>query len=130
MPDCVRSTGKIKNMKNNENKHIETFEANEQQNHDKKPILLMLVGLPGSGKSTYCKTYKNFKVHSSDALREELFGDESCQDKNALAMNMKYFGRHIESFKCKKCLMKEFGWSKEDWDSKVEGFKRQGCQLF
>lgn len=52
------------------------------------------------------------------------------KDKNALAMNMKMFGRHIEEFRCKKCLMKEFGWTAEQWDSRVAAFKRQGCQLF
>ena len=52
------------------------------------------------------------------------------KDKNALAMNMKLFGRQVESFKCKRCLMKEFGWSDEDWQDKIAAFKRQGCQLF
>ena len=45
-------------------------------------------------------------------------------------MNMKMFGRDIDKFKCKKCLMKEFGWSKEQWDQQVNEFKNQGCRLF
>ena len=52
------------------------------------------------------------------------------KDRNALAMNMKMFGRNINRFLCKKCLMKEFGWSKSQWDEKVSEFKAQGCQLF
>lgn len=52
------------------------------------------------------------------------------KDRNALAMNMKMFGRNINRFLCKKCLMKEFGWSKSQWDEKVNEFKAQGCQLF
>lgn len=52
------------------------------------------------------------------------------KDKDTLAMNMKMFGRSIEKFKCKKCLMKEFGWSKEQWDQQVQSFKEQGCKLF
>ena len=52
------------------------------------------------------------------------------RDRNALAMNMKMFGRNINHFLCKKCLMKEFGWSKSQWDEKVNEFKEQGCQLF
>lgn len=52
------------------------------------------------------------------------------KDRNALAMNMKMFGRNINHFLCKKCLMKEFGWSKSQWDEKVSEFKAQGCQLF
>ena len=48
-----------------------------------KPVLIMLVGLPGSGKSTYAKTVlPDVKVHSSDALRVELYGDISEQSSN------------------------------------------------
>lgn len=52
------------------------------------------------------------------------------KDKNALAMNMKMFGRDIEKFKCKKCLIKEFGWTQEQWDRQIQEFKNQGCKLF
>ena len=50
------------------------------------PELLMVVGLPGSGKSTYIKKYfnQNLRVHSSDAIREELSGDVNRQDINNL----------------------------------------------
>jgi hypothetical protein len=50
--------------------------------------------------------------------------------KDVLAMNMKLFGRQIEKFKCKKCLMKEFEWTHDDWDNKVADFKERGCKLF
>lgn len=51
-----------------------------------EPIFVMLVGLPGSGKSFYadrieCNDRKPI-VHSSDKLREELFGDVNEQSKN------------------------------------------------
>lgn len=52
------------------------------------------------------------------------------KDKNALAMNMKMFGRNTEKFKCKKCLMREFGWDQEKWDKQIQEFKDQGCKLF
>lgn len=45
---------------------------------------IMLVGLPGSGKSAYAKKLaieKNAVILSSDKLREELFGYR-CQDRN------------------------------------------------
>lgn len=45
---------------------------------------IMLVGLPGSGKSTYVEKKKDsYNVFSSDALRLEMFGDETSQDHNA-----------------------------------------------
>ncbi len=52
------------------------------------------------------------------------------KDKETLAMNMKLFGRDINRFLCKKCLMKEFDWNEEQWAAKVADFKQQGCQLF
>lgn len=56
-----------------------------QCNHSgNKPEFIMLVGLPGSGKSTLIKRYKEYKVHSSDDIREELTGDANRQDINSL----------------------------------------------
>ena len=53
-----------------------------------KPVFLMVVGLPGSGKSTYIeKYYSNYHVHSSDAIREELSGDVNNQDINKQVFN-------------------------------------------
>ena len=46
----------------------------------------MMVGLPGSGKSYLSNFYRDvcgYRVHSSDAIREELSGDENNQDINA-----------------------------------------------
>jgi predicted kinase len=53
--------------------------------------LIVLVGLPGSGKSSYAENYKAVDdafctditvIHSSDAIREELFGDAGSQEDN------------------------------------------------
>ena len=46
---------------------------------------IMMVGLPGSGKSLREKNLavkENAIIHSSDTLRQELFGDENTQDNN------------------------------------------------
>ena len=49
----------------------------------KRPTLILLVGIPGSGKTTYAKQYVDKEpmvVHlSSDSIRKELYGDESIQ---------------------------------------------------
>ena len=48
-----------------------------------RPSLILLVGIPGSGKTTYAEDYieRNFNtIHlSSDAIRKELYGDENIQ---------------------------------------------------
>ena len=49
------------------------------------PVLYMMVGLAGSGKSTYSNKLsksKNIEVFSSDELRKELYGDVNFMDKN------------------------------------------------
>ena len=45
-------------------------------------------------------------------------------------MNMKVHGRSVNKFFCKKCLMKELGLDKNQWNEQVENFKQQGCDLF
>lgn len=52
------------------------------------------------------------------------------KDKEVLGMNMKMFGRSVEKFQCKKCLLKSLGISKEEWNDKAKGFKESGCVLF
>ena len=46
--------------------------------------LIVMVGVPGSGKSTYAKNHfgKTAQILSSDALRKELLGDENNQKQN------------------------------------------------
>ena len=56
---------------------------------NKTPEMIMLVGLVASGKTAYANTLKdNYIIHSSDALREELFGDVNENSKEA---NQKVF---------------------------------------
>ncbi len=46
-----------------------------------KQIFYMMVGLPGSGKSFFAEYVYNAIVHSSDAIRAELLGDEGDQSQ-------------------------------------------------
>ena len=41
--------------------------------------LILLVGLPGSGKSTYAEKLNDYICVSSDNIRKELYGDENIQ---------------------------------------------------
>ena len=58
-----------------------------------RPTFTMLVGIPGCGKSTYAKNrlqcYNNeVKLFSSDEIRKELWGDESCQQEPFKVFNL------------------------------------------
>lgn len=49
------------------------------------PTLYILIGVPGSGKSTYAeelfqKNERGTALVSSDQIRKSLYGNESCQD--------------------------------------------------
>lgn len=62
--------------------------TNKIQFHAGWPAMIMLCGLPGSGKSTFANEIKKanpqfpISIHSSDALRQELYGDASQQGDN------------------------------------------------
>lgn len=73
---------------------------------------------------------KYFNRYCSNGCLNKRHTPLKIKDKATLGMNMKLYGRQIDRFKCKKCLMKEFGWTKEDWNNKVTEFKEQGCKLF
>lgn len=59
-----------------------------------KPFLIMMCGLPGSGKSTFAENsitvtsgVRQYKpvIHSSDGLRKEIYGDESTHEADLFA---------------------------------------------
>lgn len=58
------------------------------------PKFIMLVGLPAVGKDTWIEKYKenhpNIIVHSSDDIREELYGDANCQKDPSLVFKIMY----------------------------------------
>ena len=62
--------------------------------------------------------------------RDPITGKPIFKAKDVIGMNMKLHGRNINKFYCKKCLMKLYDMDKEKWNSEVERFKQQGCDLF
>lgn len=69
------------------------------RNSDRFPFMIMLCGLPGSGKSTFAQSivvardsYTDSvvppKIHSSDTIRKELYGDESLQIDHEKVFNL------------------------------------------
>lgn len=63
------------------------YDCNKVKNN---PVIVMMVGLPGSGKSTFAQSISIRHngsatkpiIHSSDAIRKELYGDETDQTHN------------------------------------------------
>lgn len=55
---------------------------------------------------------------------------KNVRQNDVLAMNLKMNGRTTNKIYCKKCLMKELGMTKEQWDDCITDFKSQGCKLF
>lgn len=56
------------------------------------PILNILCGVPGAGKSTYAKTLESqgYVVMSSDKIRKVFYGDENCQTHNDSVFDILY----------------------------------------
>ena len=52
--------------------------------------LYTMIGLPGSGKSTFAANHPECVVVSTDAIRGELFGDESEQKNGNLVFKIAY----------------------------------------
>lgn len=52
--------------------------------------LYTMVGVPGSGKSTFAASHPECMVVSTDTIRKELFGDESEQKNGALVFEIAY----------------------------------------
>lgn len=53
-------------------------------------ILYTMIGLPGSGKSTFAANHPECVVVSTDAIRGELFGNESEQKNGNLVFKIAY----------------------------------------
>ena len=67
-----------------------------------KRKLYILIGVPGSGKSTWAKAQHNAVVLSSDDIRLEKFGTLDCQEKNKevfqlLHNRLEYYTQYSDS---------------------------------
>lgn len=56
--------------------------------------------------------------------------DKNIRQKDVIAMNLKFLGRGIDRFYCKKHLQEKLNMDNKQWNKYVEEFKSQGCSLF
>lgn len=81
---------------------------------------------------------KEFAEHKGiDVKVAEKYFNHHCEVCNKkvnqaddVAMNMKFNGRNIDKFYCKKHLMELLDIDKEKWNKYIKDFKSQGCELF
>ena len=50
--------------------------------------------------------------------------------KDDIALSMKFYGRHIEKFKCIKCLALDLHTTEKELKQRAKVFKQDGCNLF
>lgn len=71
-----------------------------------------------------------FNKYCDNGCKSQSGKRKKIKDKNVLSMNLKYHGRTINKFFCKKCLMAMHGMNEEKWDLEIKRFRDQSCQLF
>lgn len=80
--------------------------------------------------------FMEYKGFNDKSLAHQYFSKKcsSCNKnvykKDEVAMNLKLFGRNINTFICGRCLRKKLDWSESQWNEEVSLFKKQGCSLF
>lgn len=80
----------------------------------------------------YCK-YNNIK---DENMALQYFNKVCCicnkkiKSKDVLGMNLKYHGRNINKFYCKKCFIQEEELTEQGYEDRIKQFKEEGCVLF
>ena len=85
--------------------------------------VIFMVGVPGSGKSTYAKKkFKKAVILSSDEIRKEIFNEETNESNNALVFNTLY-NRAKEIIKTKDIVIDATSSNKHDRALGLQHFK-------
>lgn len=75
--------------------------------------------------------YKNLSYEVAEKYFNKVCNcGKKVNKKDEIAMNLKFLGRSIDEFMCKKCLMNYLGIDKNNWKQYVKDFKSSGCELF
>lgn len=71
-----------------------------------------------------------FNKYCSNGCKSKSGKLKKIRDRNTISMNMKFHGREIDKFLCKKCFMKLYDMDEDKWNWWIERFKQDGCALF
>lgn len=55
---------------------------------------------------------------------------KKIKNRDEIAMNLKFHGRDVEKFLCKKCFMELYEMDEKKWNWYIDRFKQDGCALF
>ena len=71
-----------------------------------------------------------FNKYCENSCKSQSGKIKKIKSKEVIGMNLKYHGRNISKFYCKKCLMSMYDMDNNKWNNEIRKFKEQGCQLF
>lgn len=86
--------------------------------------MYVLIGVSGSGKSTFCKDLK-LPVVSTDSIRYQMFGDEACQLAPEKVFNTAY-GMVASCLRCHSDVIFD-ATSTTEWSRKTLLTKMKNC---
>lgn len=87
----------------------------------------LMIGLPGSGKSTIAQKYGGI-VLSSDAIREEVLGNVADQSKNELVFKVAHKRIHENLASCKDVVFDATNLKKNQRIALLRELKKYNCQ--
>lgn len=71
-----------------------------------------------------------FNKYCSNGCKSKSGKLKKIKDKDTISINMKFHGREINKFLCKKCFMKLYEMNEDNWNWWIKRFKLDGCDLF
>lgn len=71
-----------------------------------------------------------FNKYCSNGCKSKSGKLKKIKDRDTISMNMKFHGREVEKFLCKKCFMKLYEMDEDKWNWWIERYKQDGCALF
>lgn len=71
-----------------------------------------------------------FNKYCSNGCKSRIGKLKKIKDRDTISMNMKFHGRKINKFLCKKCFLKLYEMNEEKWNWYIERFKQDECALF
>ena len=71
-----------------------------------------------------------FNKYCANGCKTQSGKPKKIKDRDTISMNMKFHGREIDKFLCKKCFVKLYEMDEDKWNWWIGKFKQDGCVLF